>query len=868
MSAPRATGGAAARWRRGLAAVLRHETRALSHAPMTPVFLGGFLVTLSAAVFVAGDFYASDRAAADLLWTFLPWIAVIFVPALAMRAYAEEQGDRSLELMLTLPVADSAVVAGKWGAGVALLLVALAGTAPFVATIAYLGEPDWGALAGGYLGAAMLLATFLAVAHLAAALTRDAAGGYVLGLVLLLVLLLSGWDAAQRFLEGTPLASLAAAAAQSSPKLWLDRMAGGRIEAGAVVSFAVVSAVGLAGALWAVRSRRTSALIGTLDARSALTALTVGAAVLAAPALASRLPLVADLSAGRAYTLHPETIAAARGTAEGTTVDLYWSADEPRVPASIKAHAGRARTLLAALAAASGGRLAFREHNAAVESDAEAAALAAGLKRVPMSSGDSFVLGAVFRHGERQGVITYLDIRRERLVEYDVALALTSLGRARTPRVGLLSPLLLPRHVAEPREGLAMLEELKRSYDVAIVPHFADALPDGLDAVVVIGATILKRDMLHSIDQHVMRGKGLVVLVDPYARFNEASDVVVPQPSQEVDDISDLLLRYGVRFQADAVVGDAELASPVTGAGERQISYPFWLRLGRGRLSPEHAVTANLNEVLLAEPGAFTIERPGAAIPLLSTAGLSSGALARTDAAGKSAEELAALFKPDGRSRMLAAALEGPFESAFAAAPPGAGAAHIGRSAAPAAVFAVADMDFVFDPLALQEVVAGERAHTRPLNDNIAFLMNMIETAAGDPRLLAIRSRGTLQRPFTRVSRLLAEAQSRYRDEEARLLAAIGKVEGDVRKVVEIAGVKEVSELPKPIQQRIAALLAQLQPYRRELRQIRLGMRAEIDRLGTRLTLANLAAGPLFAIAFGWLAAGIRRRRHGRIRAQ
>lgn len=856
---------------RGLAAVTRHEMRMLAHAPMTPIFLGGFLLTLAALVFVAGDFYASDHASAGLLWTFLPWAAVVFVPALAMRAFAEEQGDRSTELMLTMPVDPVAIAGGKWLAGSGILLVALAGTLPFVATLAHLGAPDWGALAGGYLGAAMMLSVFLAIALFAAALTRDAAGGYVLGLLSLFAILVSGWDTALRAVQGTPLQTAAGALAAISPKTWLDAFASGRIEAGAIAAYVVLTALALGGTVWALEARRRGSRRQRLDRRGLSIAALVLVGVVLVPMLAGRLPLLADLSEGRAYSLHSETIGAARSVKPGTTVDFYWSADEARVPAAIKAHAARTRAMLRTLAARSGGRLALTEHNAVPDSDAEANGLTAGLRRVPMSSGDSFMLGVVFRQGDRYGTIPYLDIRRDQQLEYDVALALTSLGRHKTPRVGLLSPLLMPRNVTEPREGLAVLEEVKRSYDVAIVPHFADALPEGLDAVVVIGATILKREMLYALDQHVMRGKGLIVLVDPFARFNSASDTVVPQPSEEINDISDLLLRYGVRFEPDSVVGDAKLASPVTGADARQISYPFWIRIGRDQLSSAHSVSANLNELLFAEPGALTIT-PAAQrarnVTALVTTSEGSGALARASASGKSAEEIAALFVADGKPRTLAAAIDGPFESAFAAPPGNIAAAHAARSTGPAGVFAVADMDFIFDPMAFQEVVTGDRRHARPLNDNIAFLLNMIEYATGDPRLLAIRSRGTLQRPFTRVAQLLAASQSRYRDQESRLLAAISKVEGDIRKVVEVAGVKEVSELPPAIREKITALLSALQPHRRELRQIRLGMREDVDRLGVRLTLINLAAALVFALLFALAARFARVRRLRSIRTE
>ena len=862
MTAPALAPTDGGRWRAGFLAVFRHEWRMLAYAGMTPVFIGGFLLTLSATVFLAGDFYSNDHTAADLLWTFLPWVAVVFVPALAMGAFSDEPGNRSLELMLALPLPPGAVVAGKWAAGSAILLVTLAGTFPFVATLAYLGQPDWGALILGYLSAMLLLAGFYALATLASALTRDMAGGYVLGLVALLAILLAGWDATLRSTQGTTVAPVLAFLSSLSPKLWLDRMAAGQLEAGALAAFASLSGLALACTHWAIAARRAGTLRSSLSLQAILSGLALITGAVAVTALSARLPLLADLTAASEFTLHPETIAVARGVPEGTSIDFYWSQDEARVPSPIRAHARRTRALMLSLAARSGGRLSFTEHDPRAESEVEEAAQSAGIARVPMSSGDSFYLGASITSGARKTAVAYFDIRRAALLEYDVAQALAGLGRARTPKVGLISPLLLPRNVSEPREGLAVLEEIKRAYDVAIVPHFADALPEGLDVVVVFGATILKRDMLYALDQHVMGGKGLIVLVDPYARFGAATEIVVPEPSDDINDISDLLLRYGVRFHPEAVIGDAELASPVMGTANRQISYPFWLRLRRDQLSSAHSVTANLNEIMLAEAGALTIERTDAATALITTTGPATGSLLRSAAAGKTADALATLFKPDGGARILAAALAGPFESAFKNPPETALArAHTTRSAEPSAVFAVADMDFIFDPLSLQEIAAGDAIAARPLNDNIAFLLNMIEYASGDPRLLAIRSRSTVSRPFTRVADLLAQAQRRHRDEEARLLAAIGKVEGDVRKVLDIAGVKEVTALPAPVQSRIGALLGELKPYRQQLRKIRLGIREDVERLGFRLTFLNFASAPLFALAFAYLMHWTRHRR-------
>ncbi len=830
-------------------AVFRHEWRQLVYAPLSSVFLAAFLLALMACVFLIADFYSTDSATIDVLLTFLPWVALVFVPALAMRAWTEEPSDRSLELTLSLPMRTLSLVIGKWLAGSALLLTGLVLTIPFAATIAYLGSPDWGVVLSGYCGAALLLLTFLAVALFAAAAMREPVAGFIFGVGLLFILMLPGWDVFARLLGAHAGAGVLEAMPLISPKHWLDRMGAGDVEFTALVYFAAATAISLVGTAWLVEARRAGPVRLGGVVRGALWGLALivaGALVVAGAHQAPSLGF--DLTAEKEFTLHGQTLEIIARQPADTVIDFYWSASEAAVPPSIRLHARRARDLLRSVTARSHGRVALREHDPRPDTETEAEARAAGLRRVPMTSGDAFMLGAVFRHGGRQGRIAYFDIRREQLLEYDVALALHGLGQTRTRRVGLLSPLLTPRNAKEPRDGLSFLEELKRAYDVVVIPHFADALPPNLDVLLVIDATVLKREMLYAIDQHVMAGHGLIVMMDPQVRFNRASNIVTPQPSAEINDISDLLLRYGARYIGTEVVGDSELSSRVVDEDQQQLSYPYWLRIRRDGLSAAHPVTAELNEITFAEPGALSLAGEGATAIVTTTE--AAGALPREQFAGKSPQQLAARFAPGGGKRVLAAALSGPFASAFSAAPEGVRADQFRpRSEGPAAVFALADVDWIFDPFSVQQVRAGDQVLTRPLNDNIALLLNMVEYAAGDPALIAIRSRGHLQRPFTLVSAMLNAAQQRYGREEADLAQRINKVETTLAKVLEATGVSRAEQLPEAIQSQIRGLLAELLPARRRLHEIRLVMREQVESLGRRITLLNLIAGPLLVIA-------------------
>lgn len=840
----------AGRWLAGVLTVARHEGRLLIYSPLTLIFQVWFLLALAILVFLVGEFYATDLATFDLQWTFLPWVALIMVPALAMRAFAEGPGDRGLELTFSLPLPISAIVIGKWLAGTAVLLTTLCLTVPFVLTVGYLGEPDWGAALSGYLGAALLLASFYATALLASASTRDYVTAFVTGLGALMILILLGWDAVAKVLEGSASAPIVSSFVSLSPKYWFDRFAEGRIELAGLIYFLLIITLTLGLAAWLLATRLTSHT-GKPWAWGSL--LLWAGAVLLLVLLATRLPFFLDLTDEREFTLHRETIAVAEQAPDRGVIDVYYSQNDAAIPARIRQHAKRVRNLLQQIVSRSGGRLTMTEHRTVEYGEAAESAVAAGVRRVPMTSGESFLLGAVFRHGERLGVIPYFDEERAEFLEYDLALAIASLGRKKTPRIGVLTPLLRARNAKEPRPGFAILEDLKRHYDVAVIPQFADVLPDDLDALVVIDAPILKRRMLYAIDQHLMRGRGLIVMVDPYPRLNPANRMLKLEPAAEINDISDLLLKYGARYKSDDVVGDASLAAPVSGADGRMMNYPFWLRVGKDNLSARHPVTASLNELLFAEAGSFEYGSNAANWEPLVETTRATATLPRSSFKKGNSEALAAAFDPksgDGAA-LIAAAFSGPMESAFAEvdeeAGVNAGTTHLPRTDT-ANLFVVADADWLFDPLSSQVVELGDRAIARPLNDNATFLLNMTEFATGSPGLIGIRSRTTLRRPFTRVARILSASQDHYRAEEAQYIARITQVEERIAKVLEMTGAARVEQLPQELMQQVNDLRTKLIPFRRELKKIRRAMREEVERLGFRLTVFNLLGGPLLAI--------------------
>ncbi|MGI9301208.1 MAG: Gldg family protein [Gammaproteobacteria bacterium] len=839
----------------GTIAVFRHELRLLLYAPMTHVFQVAFLLALATGIFLIADFYATDEASPRLLTVFLPWVALMLVPALAMRAWTDEPGDRSLELMQTLPLRLPSLVMGKFLAGYCVLLITLAFTLPFVATLYFLGAPDTGVVAAAYFAAALLLGACHAIALFAASLARDEVSSFIAGVILLFLLTLSGWDTFARLLgERTP-ALLLDVMAGASPKIWLESLGSGRISAAAVAYFVLTTFAALGMTAKVMRARRQPTALASTLFRHTVTAMCVFVILVAGVMALARLPFTLDWTAEREFTLSAGTKKVLAQLPDDVDIAFYWSATQAEVPAAIRSHSRRVRDLLETMRTQSGGKISVTDIDPLPDTDEELTALRDGLQRVPMSSGGSFYLGATFRHGERLGVIPYFDIRKDRQAEYDITVVLNGLARTATPRIGILSPLLPATSTGEGREGLSFVSELKRAYDVAVIPFFGDDLPDELDALVLIDATVLKEKMLYAIDQFVMGGGNLVVLLDPYLRLHEASNLTSPSPSEEINDITDLLLRYGVRYAGGKVVGDPNLGTPVSDERGGTLSYPYWLRVTQA--SPGHVVTASLNELLFIEPGELILKDDASALALVTTSE-QSGALPRDDIAGKSPPELALSFTREKKRRIIAAALPGPFKSAFSK-PPQAEAQHRAQAVREGVVFVVADIDWVFDPFALQTIEAGGEVVARPLNDNHALLLNMIEYASGNPALIEIRSRGRLQRAFTRIADRFRNVEALYRDEQLALSQQVENIESRIASLTKDVEANSFEDLPDELQQAIRDARLEVLPLRKRLRDIRRRVREEVEILGRRLTLINFAAGPLLVVVFGFVVRAGRR---------
>lgn len=178
---------------RQLHALFKREFFAYFRSPVAYVFIVIFLMASAGCTFFIGELYQAQQASLATFFDFLPWLYLMLVPAVGMKLWSEERHTGTIELLLTLPIHLFEAVLAKFFAGWAFVCLGLALTFPLPATIAYLGDPDWGVIATGYLGAFLMAGAFLSLSCLASALTRNQVVAFVLGLMISFLLVLVGW---------------------------------------------------------------------------------------------------------------------------------------------------------------------------------------------------------------------------------------------------------------------------------------------------------------------------------------------------------------------------------------------------------------------------------------------------------------------------------------------------------------------------------------------------------------------------------------------------------------------------------------------------------------------------------------------------
>ncbi|HET6631017.1 MAG TPA: Gldg family protein [Woeseiaceae bacterium] len=382
-------------------------------------------------------------------------------------------------------------------------------------------------------------------------------------------------------------------------------------------------------------------------------------------------------------------------------------------------------------------------------------------------------------------------------------------------------------------------------------------------------------------------------------------------PQAQSSNLPKLFRAWGIKFSTDDVVADVELALRISSRmSPRPVLHPGMLGITAAQTNSEDVVTADLELINMGTAGHFEFDEDVApTVEPLITSSTSAATMSASEFRFLSdPSRLLEDFTPTGEQYVLAARISGNLKSAFPDGPPETGEAadnpqedaaaaeggakttdaaaqedaapvqdeaspeadspeaepgtdpagdaaaegdgHLSESAAPANLIVVADVDLLSDRMWVQVQNFFGQQIANAFADNGTFVANALENLSGSNDLIAVRSRATYSRPFTRVEELRAGAQAKFQETEQRLQQELEETEARLTELQ--SGRQDTGNiLMTPEQQaEIDRFIDRRAEIRQELRAVQRGLDRDIERLGTVLKVVNIALVPVLLIAF------------------
>ena len=411
-----------------------------------------------------------------------------------------------------------------------------------------------------------------------------------------------------------------------------------------------------------------------------------------------------------------------------------------------------------------------------------------------------------------------------------------------------------------------IIEQLRQTVDVKDLALDIAAIPANTDVLLVVHPQDLPERTQFAIDQYVLKGGKTLIFVDPYSEADAA--LASAAGKSTASNLDRLFKAWGVKLLDGVVAGDRHAARrvvvPVEGRGSQAMDYVAWLNLQSDNLNRDDPITADLSTIAMATAGIVQpIEGAATKFDALIQTSTEAEQIPVDKVKGlPDVGELLAHFRPDGRRYALAAHVIGTAATAFPDgppkdAPPG---EPLKESAQPINVVIVADTDMLDARFWAQARDFLGRQVIVPLANNADFLADAVEVLAGGQDLVDLRSRGTVARPFEVVERIQRAADDRLAAQRRTLEQKVKEAEARLHKLT--AGDTANSGAPTADQSKeIEAIRADLIESRRQLREVQVALRSDIEHLKVMLEFFDIALLPIIVAVAALVMAGLRRPR-------
>ena len=602
-------------------------------------------------VFPDTDILTNGYATLEKFFELAPWILLLLIPAITMRSLSDEFRMGTFEILQTLPLSRSRLVAGKYVASLLVVLIALAPTLVYFLCIQRLSGQegiDTGATIGSYIGLACLAAVFTAIGTWCSSFTPNAVVAFIVA-AFACFLLYSGFGA----ISSLPV--FAAGLDYYIGMLGIDfhysSISRGVIDTRDVLYFGSIIVLFLYLTNRHLAGRVRGAGKPARERQTALMLLLLVGVTLGAAVLHFRL----DLTAEKRYTLSTPTKAMLARLDGDVQVDFFL---EGNLKAGVRQLAKSSLEMLQDFNDYCGGKIRIHAFDplASLDDSAKQVFLdsmsrmgiqpmtqVAQVGKGEEQSTRIVIPGAIVRY---KNAIVPVDLLKgvqlaqqgqpqeqlytnaETLLEFKFGSAINKITRKERPTIGYVlgngEPLDLRVY--------DLIEGLRSNYNFGIIPlDSVSFIPSKINAIILVKPTIkfTDREKL-TLDQYLLHGGQIIWAVSNL--YAEQDSLQQQQQTIAYDrglGLEDLFFKYGVRVNQD-LVEDMQCAklNVVVGTqgGKPQteaLSWPYFPLLNG---SPTHPISKNLDPVFARYPNS---------IDMVKAEGVQKTVLLQTSANGR-----------------------------------------------------------------------------------------------------------------------------------------------------------------------------------------------------------------------------------------
>lgn len=771
-----------------ISAIFMRNLKSYFSNPTGYVFICVFVLLCTFAAFWPHDFFNANLANFDQLNIYLPYILLIFIPAITMSIWADERRQGTDELLLTIPASDLDVVFGKFLAAVAIYSVSLGFSVYNVLCLMWwaggFGHVDLGLIAGNYFGYWLVGVAMLSVGMVASFLTSNLTVGFILGVLFNAPLVFASAIDSIPWMPN----SLALAIKNLSISEQFRDFGRGVVSFTNILYFALVTAVMLYLSLVLIGRRHW---FGGRDGHSMLWHFVVRSLALAVASvgllvICNNTPNLAgsslDVTAEGLSTLSPQTKKLLRDLKpeHQVTIDAYVS---PTVPENYVPTRLNLLSTLREFERLGRGKVDVHVHPTEPLSDeAQYAEQQFNIKSQQvvnrsrgMVKGEEIFLGVAFTSGLNKVVVPFFD--RGVPVEYELLRSVATVAQQKRKKVGVLTTDAkmfgsFDMQRMAPGADQLLVDEIKKQYEVVQVS--ADSpITQTFDVLLAVQPSSLSPEQMPNFINAVKSGQPTAIFEDPAPMWFDVAGTFNPktpggmnpfmmQPPQPKGDIKPLWTVLGIDFAPnnDIVWQDynpypkldifnriKEFVVIGAGSGAKQ---PF---------NPDDAVTSELQELIF--PAGSAVRRKEASeltfTPLATTSLVSGTTPART-LAPENRQNLMRRLELDrvkaGDAYILAARIRGKLKADPL------GEVKDDQEAKTVDVIVVGDID-VLSSAFFQ--IRQQSAETEDLDlnpDNVPFVLNILDSLAGDDRFIDVRKRRRHHRTLQRIENEIAAAKT------------------------------------------------------------------------------------------------------------